>query len=69
MTSNRTCVLEYSCNKYSNLIGQLEVHYIILLMDLPRGLISRSNAVQPRVEKDAQCNSISTSPGQMSWLL
>ena len=23
-------VLEYSCNKYSNLIGQLEVHYFYL---------------------------------------
>ena len=33
-------VLEYSCNKYSNLIGQLEVHYFTYG---PRGLLSRSN--------------------------
>ena len=32
--------LEYSCNKYSNLIGQLEVHYFTYG---PRGLLSRSN--------------------------
>ena len=32
--------IEYSCNKYNNLIGQLEVHYFIYG---PRGLISRSN--------------------------
>ena len=45
----------YSCNKYSNLIGQLEDH--CLLMDFLRDLISRSNVVPPRVMKDAQCNS------------
>ena len=33
-------ILEYSCNKYSNLIGQLEVHYFTYG---PRGLLSRSN--------------------------
>ena len=32
--------LEYSCNKYSNLIGQLEVHYFTYG---PRGLLRRSN--------------------------
>ena len=40
-------------NKYSNLIGQLEVHYFIY--GPPRGLTSRSNVA--RVKKDTQCNS------------
>ena len=46
----------FALTMYSNLIGQLDVHYFIL-MDLPRGLISRSNVVPPRVNKDVQYNS------------
>ena len=39
-------LLEYTCNKYRNLIGQFL-----------RGLMSRSNIGLPRAKKDALCNS------------
>ena len=42
MTFTHLTDLEYSCNKYSNLIDQLEVHYFTYG---PRGLLSRSNYI------------------------
>ena len=39
----------YSCNKYSNLIGQLEIHYRLPERSYKIGLL--------RAKKDAQCNS------------
>ena len=49
--------LEYSCNKYSNLIGQLEVQYFTC----------RSNIGLPK-EKKMHSSTVALFPGQTSWL-